>query len=215
MNERFAVVFRNGESESAGALEVEQDRLLLHGCTSSGALELEIPVSDISQVRVGRRADERLNGYPTLLLERPGMPAVQVAPLGVALLPEITDLLASLTQGTGGNVLAVSVPLRPGCLGRARELLRKGPPLDPASLGLRGHEVFLREGEAIFVFRGSDVRARISTAIRHPAIWRAGLAWQRCLAGPPRIVDITRLHLEVAPAYQWAHSSETERDSSA
>jgi hypothetical protein len=41
------------------------------------------------------------------------MPAVQVAPLGVALLPEILDLLVSLRLPTGPDLLAVRVPLKP------------------------------------------------------------------------------------------------------
>ncbi|HEU5244318.1 MAG TPA: hypothetical protein VFU33_07950 [Gaiellaceae bacterium] len=213
MHERFAVVFRDGEIESAGALEVEQDRLLLLGRADECVLELEIPVSELSEVRVGRRRNERLNGYPTLLLERASMPPVQVAPLGVALLPEIADLLVSLARRKGGNELTVSVPLKPGCLGRARKLLRQGPPLDPSALGLDLHEVYLLEGEAVFVFRGGDVHAQIGKAIRHPAVWRAGLAWQRCFAGPPQIVDLAQLELEVAPAYRW--KAESPNDGSA
>jgi hypothetical protein len=157
----------------------------------------------VSEVRVGRQPGERLNGYPTLILERTTMPPVQVAPFGVAMLPEISDLLLSLTQHVEGEALAVSVPLKRGCLGRARKLLEQGPPLDPALLGLSGHEVYLGESAAVFVFRGSNVRARVDKAIRHPAVWRAGLAWQRCFAGPPQIVETTKLRLEDDPAYRW------------
>jgi hypothetical protein len=199
----FAVVFRHGAAEVAGALEVEDDRLRLAGRAAQGDLVLEIPFSDLSEIRPGRLPGERLNGHPTLILERKGMPPVQVAPLGVAMLTEISDLLVSLTQQSIDDTLAVLVPLGPGCLGRARELLRKGPPLDPASLGLTGHEVYLGEGEAVFVFRGSDVRTRVGKAIRHPAVWRAGLAWQRCFAGPPRIVETAELRLEGDPAFRW------------
>jgi hypothetical protein len=204
MNQRFAVVFRDGPAEAAGALEIEDDRLLLRGRAASGDLTLEIPFSDLSEVRPGRRPGERLNGYPTIFLERVTMPPVQVAPLGVAMLTEISDLLVSLTQHVEGDALAVSVPLKRGCLKRARALLGKGPPLDPASLGLSGHEVFLREEEAVFVFRGSNVRARVGKAIRHPAVWRAGLAWQRCFAGPPQIVEVSELSPEGDPTYRWA-----------
>lgn len=204
MHERFAVVFRDGGREAAGALDVEQDRLLLHGRGRDGSLELEIPFSDLNEVRVGHRPSERLNGYPTLLLERTTLPAVQVAPFGLALLPEIVALLASLSRREAGDVLAVSVALKPGCLDRARKLLAQGPPLDPASLGLSSHEVYLREGEAVFVFRGSDVRERIGAAIRHPAVWRAGLAWQCCFAAAPQIRDLAEVWLDPVPAYAWA-----------
>lgn len=93
--ERFAVVFRVRGRQLAGALEVEDDRLVLHGRSSREAVELEIPRAELSAVRIGRGPSERLNGYPTLLLERRGEPAVQVAPLGAARLNEIAESLRS------------------------------------------------------------------------------------------------------------------------
>jgi hypothetical protein len=203
MHERFAVVFREGSAEAAGALEVEHDLLLLSGRGKGGSLELEIPFSDLSEVRVARRPSERLNGYATIVLERSSMRVVQVAPLGAGMLPEIASLLTSLTQRGESDILSVRVPLKPGCLERARKLLAKGPPVDPASLRLSAHEVYLGEGEAVFVFRGNNVRARVNQAIRHPAFWRAGLAWQRCFAAPPQIVEPEQLRLDVDPAYRW------------
>jgi hypothetical protein len=207
MHEQYAVVFQTGGSHATGRLDIEQDRLLLSGRATDGTFELEIPFSDLIEVRVGRRPRERLNGYQTLIIERTAKPAVRVAPLGMALMAEITDLLVSLTEAGRGDLLAIRVPLKPGCLSRARELLAKGPPLQPALLGLSGHEVYLSENEAVFVFRGPNVRAQLSQAVRHPAIWRAGLAWQRCFAAPPRIVDDTPLNLDPVPAYRWTEES--------
>jgi hypothetical protein len=203
MHEQFAVVFRAGGSAAAGVLEVEDDRLLLHGRAGSEDVRVEIPFSELSEVRVGRSRGERLNGYATLVLERGDPPAAQVAPLEMAFVPEIADLLVSLSRRAEGDALAVVVPLKPGCLGRARKLLADGPPVEPASLGLAGHEVYLSEAEAVFVFRGSDVRARVSRAIRHPAVWRAGLAWQRCFAEPPHIAELGALYFDAPPAYRW------------
>lgn len=98
MLERFAVVFRIGESAlaAAGALEVDDGCLRLCGGNGPDRQELEIPVSDLSDVHVGRRQDERLNGYPTLVLERPNLPAVLVAPVGMGLLTEIAGRLGGL-----------------------------------------------------------------------------------------------------------------------
>jgi hypothetical protein len=202
MHEQFAVVFRDAGVEAAGSLELSHDRLLLRGRAAAGDVDLEIRYADLLEVRVGSRPGERLNGYRTLVLERTDGSPLDVAPLGVALLPEIADLLVSLTGGRG-QALVVAVPLKPGCLGRARKLLAQGPPLDPASMGLAAHEVYLEEDRAVFVFRGQDVRARMAEAIRHPAVWRAGLAWQRCFAGPPEIVDVSQLRLSAIPAYRW------------
>lgn len=203
MQERYAVAFRAGSAAATGRLDVEPDRLLLHGVAGPDVLELEIPFAELAEIRVGRRPEERLNGYRTLVLERTNGPAVRVAPLGLAMLPEIADLLHSLTRPTEESVLAVSVQLKAGCLDRARNLLAKGPPLDPALLGLSQHEVYLSENEAIFVFHGSNVRARVNRAIRHPAVWRAGLAWQRCFAAPPQIMELADVSFDSDPAYRW------------
>jgi hypothetical protein len=134
------------------------------------------------------------------------MPALQVAPLGAGLLHEIADLLLALTaeRRAGGEVLAVVVPLKPDCLVRAAKLLQAGPPLDPAALGLTSHQVYLRESEAVFVFRGPNVTAGVGKAMRSPAMWRAGLAWQDCIAGRPSIHRSTEmLSSEATPDYSW------------
>jgi hypothetical protein len=204
---RYAVAFRAGSAGATGRLDVEHDRLLLEGVTGPDLLKVEIPFSELAEVRVGRRPEERLNGYRTLLLERTTGPAVRVAPFGLAMLPEIADLLESLTRPSDESVLVVSVRLKPGCLDQARKLLTKGPPLDPAQLGLSQHQVYLLEDEAVFVFEGNNVHDRVSQAIRHPAVWRAGLAWQRCFAAPPRIFDLAEASLDLEPAYRWAADS--------
>jgi hypothetical protein len=95
MQEQFAVVFRDAGVEAAGSLELGPDRLLLRGRAGSKNVDLHVPYTDVLEVRVGSGPSERLNGYRTLVLERADMPPLQVAPLGVALLPEIADLLAS------------------------------------------------------------------------------------------------------------------------
>jgi len=207
MHERYAVVFREqGGAAAAGALELRPDRLLLRGRAEQLPAELSVPFADIAEIRIGRRPADRLNGYATLVLERTHLPSVQVAPLGAGLLHEIADLVSALTaeRRRDGDELAVVVPLKPGCLRRARELLEAGPPLDPAALGLGGHEVYLREGEAVFVFRGPDVGARVGKAMRSPALWRAGLAWQDCIAGRPQVQrSSATLSTGETPAYSW------------
>jgi hypothetical protein len=211
MHERFAVAFRVDSARATGALEVEHDRLLLRGGGAERGLELEIPFAALVEVRIGRRPSERLNGYPTLVLERNTLPAEHVAPLSPLLLHELADLLSSLSDRPQGDVLVVMAPLKPGCLGRARKLLAKGPPFDPAAVRLSSHEVYLSETEAVFVFRGRDVRTRISKAVRHPAVWRAGIAWQRCFAAPPQIVELSDVSLDSNPAYSWIESEQQVR----
>jgi hypothetical protein len=211
MHERFAVVFRVDSARATGALEVDHDRLLLRGGGAEHGLELEIPFSALVEVRIGRSPSERLNGYPTIVLERTALPAVHVAPLSPLLLHELADLLASLRDRPEGDVLVVLAPLKPGCLGHARKLLAEGPPFDPASNSLSSHEVYLGETEAVFVFRGRDVRTRINKAVRHPSVWRAGIAWQRCFAAPPQIVELANVSLDPNPAYRWIESEQQVR----
>jgi hypothetical protein len=140
------------------------------------------------------------------VLERAHGPAVQVAPLETGLLRELAELLATVTgeQATTDEQLTVAVPLKAGCVGRARALLELGPPLDPAALGLTGHRVYLREDEVVFVFTGPGVRTRVGEAMRSPALWRAGLAWRNCIANQPRIVERNRLApADTSPDYDW------------
>jgi len=211
MHERFAVAFRVDSARATGALEVDHDRLLLRGGGAEHDLELEIPFSALEEVRIGRSPSERLNGYPAIILERTALPAVHVAPLSALLLHELADLLASLGDRPEDDVLVVLAPLKPGCLGRARKLLAKGPPFDPASVRLSSHEVYLRETEAVFVFRGRDVRTRISKAVRRPSVWRAGIAWQHCFAAPPQIVELADVWLDPNPAYRWIEPEQRVR----
>jgi hypothetical protein len=67
----------------------------------------------------------------------------------------------------------------------------------------------LNEDGAVFVFCGANVRSQVGKAIRHPAVWRAGVAWQRCFAAPPQIIDqASLLNLDAEPAYRWLPPSE-------
>jgi hypothetical protein len=213
MHERFAVVFcERGEAAATGALELNHDRLLLTGRAGEKRYALSVPLAVITAIRIGRLPADRLNGHTTLLLERERMPVVQVAPLGAGLLHEIADLVGALAaeRRAGGEELAVVVPLKPNCLQRAAKLLEAGPPVDPAALGLTSHQVYLREGEAVFVFRGPNVSARVGKAMRSTSLWRAGLAWQDCIAGRPTIHRSTEmLSSEATPDYSWAAPEST------
>lgn len=195
--DRYAVVFREqGGPLAAGALELRGDRLLLSGPGG----EVEVLLEDVEDVHVGSRRD-RINGHPTLVLERIDAATLHVAPLGVGFVHEIADLVTGLTRKSG-DVLTVVLPLKPGCAARARDLLAEGPPLDLEALGLIGHDVYLRDDDAVFVFRGPNAASLVGRAARSPALWRAGIAWQACMAGRPRVVEGVDLD-GVDPAYSW------------
>lgn len=204
---RYPVVFREqGKPSAAGSLEVAENSLRLAGTRDGGTHKVEVELADIDEVRIGRRPEERINGYPTVVLERRELPAVEVAPLGATLLHEIADLLAQVTEEAPGSadVLTVYVPLKPGCSERAGQLLAQGPPLEPSTLGVTEHYVYLRDREAIFVFQGPGVQARIGQAMRSPVLWRAGLAWRDCIAGRPRIdKHPPPLTAAETPFYRW------------
>jgi hypothetical protein len=206
---RYAVVFSEGDGTPvAGSLELREERLLLTGTKADGVQVVSVS-TELTDVRIAERA-ERLNGLPTLVLSRGDLPTVQVAPYPAGLLREVLDLVALLpaAPGAGTDVLAVVVPLNPGCLEQVRALLALGPPIDPASLGLTGHHVHLNEQEAVFVFAGPDVRTRLAKAVRDPALWRAGLAWKDCIAGRPRITNRPHPGPDETPAFGWTASHE-------
>ncbi len=206
VRKRYAVIFcEQGGQVAAGALELGDDQLVLVGTAEQRECALSLPFADIAEVRIGRLPVDRLNGHVTLVLECGGRPDVRVAPLGAGLLHEIADLVSALaSEQRGGDELAVVVPLKPNSLARARELLEGGAPLDPAALGLVSHQVYLQEGEAVFVFRGPNVSARVGKAMRSPALWRAGLAWQECIDGRPVVHrSAEMLSSEAMPVYSW------------
>ena len=80
------------------------------------------------------------------------------------------------------------VPLADGAGERVAKLLRKGPPFDPAEIGLGRHQVFLTESEAIFLFESVSPEAadRLLSSSR---VWAAASAWKELVAGPPRLAD--------------------------
>ena len=205
---RYAVVFRTETSgPTAGALVVDDRRLMLVGGSVDDPVELSVSYSALREVRIGRSSEERLNGRPALVLARRDGSVVHVAPLGFGLLGELADLLAVLAnqQADGDEQVAVVVPLKPGCVERAKELVAQGPPFDPAALGLQRHQIFVSGREAVFVFTGPSVREKLERATRNPTLWRAGLAWRACLAGPPRLTS-PREALPVhngQPLYDW------------
>lgn len=205
-SERYPVIFREQhDAPVPGSLTLLQGGVLLSGGSRERSAELNIAFSDIRHVHVGRKPDERLNGSPTLVIERDQQPPVLVAPIGVGLLHEIADLLGRLADRDSGapDQLAIMVPLRPGCSEHARTLLTLGPPLDPASLGLTGHRVYLQDDTAIFVFDGPGAGRRIQNAMRSPALWKAGIAWRNYIASQPQVVDLRRNPIKGEPLYTW------------
>jgi hypothetical protein len=207
---RYAASFCAGfQAPVSGALTIEDSYLLLEGHSLQGHVEFHIPFSEISEVSIGRLPEERLNGHAALLLSRRDGELVRVKPKAFGFLYELADLLSGLAREHADRheQVAVALPLRKGRLSQARELIAQGPPFDPAVLGLRRHEVFLTDEEAVFVFEGPNVRRMLERLTRDPTLWQAGLAWRTCVGGRPRLLA-EAYRVESPPAYSWKASGD-------
>jgi hypothetical protein len=199
MQRTYGVVWREGASPLAtGKLELLPDVVHLEGrdCTQ------EIPYQGLSGIHVGRTAAERINGHPSVVLERIGRDPVTIAAVAQpSVVGEIVERLAALQLGSEApRRLAVVVPLRPGAGEAVRGLLAQGPPFDPeAVLELDRHEVFLTPEEAIFVFESDSGADAIVVLLSKPELWKATKAWQEHVAGPPRLAE---------NVYSWARPEE-------
>jgi hypothetical protein len=203
---RYPASFCTGFSApAAGALVLEETRLLLEGHSDQGHVELSVPYSVLDEVRIGRLPEERVNGHAALLLSQRTSGLVRVQPHGFGLLSELADLLASLASehAPGQEQVTVVLPLRKRRLVQARELVAQGPPFDPAVLGLARHEVFVTGEEAIFVFEGRNVRRMLERLSGDPTLWQAGLAWRSCIGGRPRLVNGT-YRPSSQPDFTWS-----------
>jgi hypothetical protein len=69
----------------------------------------------------------------------------------------------------------VTARLKPGATAEVREILREGPPFDPAETSLDRHEVFLGDDELVFLFEGEHAEQEARRLLREPGVLgRAG-----------------------------------------
>jgi hypothetical protein len=94
--------------------------------------------------------------------------------------------------------VVVVAPLRRGASARARELIERGPPFDPATVDLRRHAVYLSAREVVFVFEGPAAERHVASLVDDMAISASFAAWGPILAGTPRLAR---------QAYAWEGSS--------
>ena len=90
--------------------------------------------------------------------------------------------------------LVLVVPLREGTAERVRELLREGPPFELETTNVAGHEVFLTDKEAVFVFESFGDDPPLELRAGDPALRKAASAWREVMAGRPRKAET---------AYEW------------
>ena len=192
MHTSYGVVWREGERPLArGKLELLPRVVRLDGMTGTEPTMREIPYDGLSEIRIGRAPEDRIDGRPSLVLvPRTGdtLSIASVAQAGV--LAEIAERLTALQLGTEGRRrLAVVLPLREESHAAVLALLAGGPPFDPDALGLERHQVYLTATEAIFIFESKLGADALEPLLRDPELWQSAVAWHEHLAAPPRVAE--------------------------
>jgi hypothetical protein len=83
--------------------------------------------------------------------------------------------------------VVVVAPLKKGRREEARLLLEQGPPYDLAETALTGHQVYLTDAEAVFIFEGREAMHWVERLVGEPGLVRVAAAWMDCLDSRPRL----------------------------
>jgi hypothetical protein len=201
MQKSYGVVWREGSLPLAtGRLELRLRDLRFEGLADSRLATQTIPYEDLAGVRVGRSSTERIDGRPTVILDRrTGPPLTLTTVAQQTLLGEIVERLTALQLGgEAQRRTVVVVPIWKDAHDAVRALLDAGPPFDPSQLpGLDRHEVFLTLDGVVFLFDSSFGAHAIEPLLADPALWKVAASWHEHLAGPPRIAE---------EVYSWRRS---------
>ena len=94
----YPVLWRDeGRPIATGKLRLSPDAALLSGAAPGRhRISETVPYVDIASIHIDREPSQRLNGNPSLVIERRGRELVQIAFLGAGLLGEVADLLTRL-----------------------------------------------------------------------------------------------------------------------
>jgi hypothetical protein len=189
MERSYGVVWKEGSRAPVpGKLELLPRVLRLDGLEGTR----EVPYEAVAAIRVGRSASERINGGPSVVVERTlGDPITIATVAQPSVVGEIAERLAALRLGAQtSNRVIVIVPLKPESQAGVSRLLKNGPPFDPGTIeGLDRHDVFLTADEAVFVFESHLGADALAPLLADPKLWEAVSAWGEYVAGPPRIAE--------------------------
>ena len=97
----YGVVWKkDGREPVAGKLELDADRLRLEGNDRDHLTVYVLAYRDLATVRINRDLADRLDGQPTLLLERSNGDKLRIASLAQAgIVSEIAERLATFEIG--------------------------------------------------------------------------------------------------------------------
>jgi hypothetical protein len=192
MHTTYGVVWKEGAKPLArGRLELLPRFVRLDGIAGSEPASREIAYENLSEIRIGRSAEDRIDGHPTLVLAPRVGDTLSIASIAQAgVIAEIAERLAALQLGNEGRRrLMIVLPLAEGARDSVRALLADGPPFDPDALGLDRHEVFLTATEAVFIFESELGANALEPLLQEPDLWKSAAAWHEYLTGPPHIAE--------------------------
>lgn len=192
MNISYGVVWHeSGLPVASGKLELLPRALRFEGAAESRPRRREIAYENLRGVRIGRSPADRIDGRPSLVLERRSGPPITIASVAQSgVVAEIAERLAALQLGPEARRrTAFILPLKDGSHDAARALLDGGPPFDPEETDLDRHEVFLTAGEVIFIFESRIGADALEPLLSNPELWQSAASWREHLAGPPRIAE--------------------------
>ena len=178
-----------GDALCSGCVALVAEGLTLTGSALPVGEARLVRHADVLGVEIVRDPSQRLNGYPTLQIERRGGPSLRVSTIGLGVLGELNQLLATTIANERPQLVGIVVPLRKRALADAAALIEQGPPFDLAARGIERHEVLLSEREAIFLFEGRQLDETMQRLVRDPFVWQAASGWARVIAGPPRLAE--------------------------
>ena len=195
MKVTYAVKWREPDGRTyLGRLALGPRTLSLEGREPDGpVVDRQIGYEEVQGLRVTSHGPDRLDGRPTLVVERADGPyLVTSAGMGAGIVQELVDRLAELRLATPRRATVV-VPLKAGAIERVRELVAMGPPFDPVETALTRHQLLLTPQEAIFVFETQTDKG-LAALLSQFDIWSATVAWQDLVDGSPRLAEV---------AYAW------------
>src|SRR5207247_134536 len=116
-------------------------------------------------------------------------PPLRISTIGLGVLGELHELVATAIAKDRWQLVAIVVPLRKRAAAAAAALIEQGPPLDLDALRIARHDVLLTDREAIFLFEGTHLDEAVEGLVRDPSVWQAASGWARVVAGPPRLAE--------------------------